>query len=59
MSVDTSLPLKGVKDEGGQGKPITAFKDDNAIPLWAKSSIAWAVGKGIVAGMPDGTFRPN
>jgi hypothetical protein len=35
------------------------FTDLGAIPDWARASVAAAVAKGIAAGYPDGTFRPE
>ncbi|MNI23529.1 Endo-1,4-beta-xylanase A precursor [compost metagenome] len=35
------------------------FKDNSAIPAWAKSYAAQAAAAGIVSGYADGTFRPE
>ncbi|WPD19665.1 SpoIID/LytB domain-containing protein [Thermaerobacter composti] len=35
------------------------FKDRDAIPAWARSSVAAAVAAGYLSGYPDGTFRGN
>jgi hypothetical protein len=35
------------------------FKDENAIPPWARQSIVGASARGIVAGYPDGSFKPG
>lgn len=35
------------------------FKDEGQIPAWAGQSIAGASARGIVAGYPDGSFRPG
>lgn len=42
-----------------KGKAELMFKDRDTIPFWAKSSIAWATDKGIIAGFPDRTFQGN
>ena len=36
-----------------------SFKDDDDIPPWARQSIAGASARGIVAGYPDGNFKPG
>lgn len=37
----------------------TSFTDDQAIPAWAKPSVAAACEAGIIEGMDDGSFRPD
>ncbi len=41
-----------------QARP-SAFRDDAAIPKWARGYILEAVALGLVQGYPDGTFRPD
>ena len=43
----------------GAGGDELTFKDKTAIPQWAGQSIAGAASRGIVAGYPDGSFRPG
>jgi hypothetical protein len=38
---------------------LTAFKDAKNISSWAEDSVSWAVDKGILSGMGDGTLAPN
>lgn len=42
---------------GSSAEPV--FTDENAIPPWAKGVVAAAQQSGLVAGYPDGSFRPN
>lgn len=35
------------------------FSDAAAINGWAKGGVDWAVGAGIVSGLPDGSFQPQ
>lgn len=37
----------------------TQFGDSEAIPEWARAAVALAYEKGLVSGLPDGTFRPD
>lgn len=41
--------------EGGE----TTFRDEDAIPAWARQHVASAVASGILSGYADGTFRPQ
>ncbi|WP_080834903.1 cadherin-like beta sandwich domain-containing protein [Cohnella massiliensis] len=51
--------MNAIKPEGeGEGAALT-FADEPAIGAWAKKAIAQAVEAGIIAGYPDGTFRPD
>ena len=36
-----------------------SFQDDTSISDWAREAVATAVGKGIIKGYPDNTFRPQ
>lgn len=38
---------------------LTSFNDSALISSWAKKSIAYAVKKGLVNGLPNGTFAPQ
>lgn len=38
---------------------VLDFKDDKAIPDWARGYVAVAVEKGMIEGFENGTFRPN
>lgn len=33
------------------------FKDQEHIPDWARSSVAWVLSKDLMKGYPDGTFQ--
>lgn len=35
------------------------FRDAAAIPAWAQAGAEYAARAGLIAGFPDGTFRPN
>lgn len=37
----------------------TQFGDTDAIPEWARAAIALAYEKGLVSGLPDGSFHPD
>ncbi|MGI9862827.1 S-layer homology domain-containing protein [Moorella naiadis] len=41
----------------GQEQP--AFTDGNAIPAWARATVAVAQERGLIAGYADGSFRPD
>ncbi|MBQ8892907.1 MAG: peptidoglycan DD-metalloendopeptidase family protein [Clostridia bacterium] len=42
-----------------QIKSGAKFKDDAAIPAWAKEAVEKVAAKGLMAGDAEGTFRPN
>jgi len=39
--------------------PSTGFADDEAIPDWARATVAALRERGLLIGNPDGTFRPD
>lgn len=42
-----------------QNQVRTQFGDGDKIPDWARGAIALAYEKGLITGMPDGTFQPD
>ncbi|WP_165847830.1 S-layer homology domain-containing protein [Ammonifex thiophilus] len=54
------LAVRILEKKAGKVTPAELkFADAEAIPDWAKASVGVAVAKGIVAGYPDNTFRPD
>lgn len=45
----------GAARESGE----TAFADRDEIAAWARNAVAWGANYGLIAGYPDGTFRPE
>ncbi|MBQ6402649.1 MAG: S-layer homology domain-containing protein [Oscillospiraceae bacterium] len=43
----------------GASADLSKITDADTISDYAKPAVAWAVANGVVAGFPDGTFRPN
>ncbi|NSW81715.1 MAG: S8 family serine peptidase [Syntrophothermus sp.] len=50
-----------VRAGGGRERSAVAkeFLDQKEVPAWARQDLAEAVRRGLVAGYPDGTLRPN
>lgn len=38
---------------------LSKFKDNSAVSRWAKESVQWAVGNGLISGFEDGSIRPK
>lgn len=38
---------------------LSKFKDNSAVSRWAKESVQWAVGNGLISGFEDGSIQPQ
>lgn len=54
-----AMLARALKLPAGDANAAAAFADADSIAKWAQSYVAQVAKRGIIAGYPDGTFRPN